>query len=197
MSSQHLLLHTPHGPLYGQLELPPAAHALIVLARARHQAVDTAIIAHLASRGYALAGLDLLTAQEAHFVDATQNVARLTERLLDLLTLLRRTPGVADLPLGIFASGDSTPAAIRAAAQRDSQVRALACHGGLVDRAGLQALTCLRAPLLLLVDAGDHTARLAFERARPHLQSAQESHELRGGEDPLLRVAAWFGLFLG
>ena len=79
--------------------------------------------------------------------------------------LIRRDGDMEVLPLAIFATGDTSPAAIRAAAQRDTQVQALACHGGLIDRAGLEALKYLSAPLLMLFDAEDRIGPLAAERA--------------------------------
>lgn len=191
-----LSLHLPHGALHGKLELPMAAHGLILLARSHHVAVDDAITANLAARGYAIFAMDILTAQELHFADATQNVPRLAERLLEMLDLIKREPDIADLPLAIFANGDVTPAVIRAAAQRNAQVSVLACHNGLVDRAGVQALELLEAPLLMLFDPDETVATQAYQRAERHIQVVHEMHVLRPGEDPVLRVVAWLGLHL-
>jgi len=189
-------LQTPHGPLHGQLELPEHPRGLILLARAHHAAVDTVIAANLAARGYAILAMELLSTQETHFADATQNVPRLAQRMLDILDLIRQDGDMQELPLGIFATGDSTPAAIRAAAQRDTQVKALACHGGLIDRAGLQALDLLVAPLLMLFDTDDEFGPQAFRRAAAHLHGVHETRRLDVAEDPILRVAAWFSLHL-
>ena len=193
---RNISLQTPHGALHGRLDLPANPRGLIVLTRAHHAPADTAIAANLAARGYALLAMELLTTQEAHFVDATQNVPRLAQRLLDVLDLARLDGDMENLPLAIFATGDSTPAAIRAAAQRDTQVKALACHGGLIDRAGLQSLDLLVAPLLMLFDAEDDIAKAAYMRAAIHLRAPHEMHTLGPAEDPVLRVAAWFGLHL-
>jgi len=194
--NRSLSIHTPHGTLHGQLEIPENAHGLILLARSHHAAVDTAIAANLAARGYAILAMELLSTQEAQFADATQNVPRLAQRLLDVLDLIRHDGDMQDLPLAIFATGDSAPAAIRAAAQRDTQVRALACHGGLIDRAGLQALSLLVAPLLMLFDAEDEFGKTAYQRAASHLEAVHEMHVLDIAEDPVMRVAAWFSLHL-
>jgi len=194
--NRSISIHTQTGPLHGPSELPDEAHGLILLARSHHAPVDTAITANLAARGSAILAMELLTTQETQFVDATQNVPRLTQRLLDILDLIHHDGDMQDLPLGIFATGDSTPAAIRAAAQRDTQVRALACHGGLIDRAGLQALGLLSAPLLMLFDADDVVTRTAYLRAAPHLRGIHEMHVLDQAEDPIMRVAAWFSLYL-
>jgi hypothetical protein len=191
-----LSLHTPHGPLHGQLDLPDNPRDLILLARAHHAPVDTFITANLAARQHAVFSMELLSAQEAQFADATQNVPRLTERLLDILDLIRHDGDMENLPLAIFATGDATPAAIRAAAQRDKQVKVLACHGGQADRAGLQALKLLNAPLMMLLDHGDATAIIAWQRAVIHHPGIHESHLLQDGENPVSHIAAWLALYL-
>jgi hypothetical protein len=194
--NRSLSIHTPHGPLHGELFAPDEAQAIVLLARALPGTVDSLIAANLAARGYAILSIELLTQQESHFPDATLDVARLTLRLLDMMDLLRKEVRFADLPLGIFATGDVTPAAVRAAAQRDRQIQALACHGGLIDRAGLQALNLLSAPLLMLQDPADSIGQTAFQRALRHLHGVHETHQLGPAEDPVIRVAAWFGLHL-
>lgn len=194
--TRDLSIQTAHGPLHGKMTLPDEPLAIILLARSHHAPVDALISANLANRGYAILSMDLLTAQEAHFVDATQNVPRLAQRLIDLLDLVRRDESLADLPFAIFATGDASPAAVRAAAQRDKQIHALACHGGLIDRAGKQSLEFLCAPLLMLCDIDDEPVKTSYERSRPYLGAPHEFHQLNPAEDFVLRVAAWFSLHL-
>jgi hypothetical protein len=189
--NRHIALHTPHGSLHGQLERPDDPRGLIVLARSHHLPVDTTVTANLAARGHAILAMELLTAHELQFVDATQNVPRLAQRLLDILDLARHDGDMQDLPLGIFASGEIAPAVIRAAARRDAQVRAIACHGGLIDRAGAQALELLVAPLLMLIDADDATTLAAYRRAESHLRCIHEMHLAAIGESMESHVADW------
>jgi hypothetical protein len=192
-----LAIHTAHGSLHGHLDLPAQAKRLILLAHTRQTPVDTIITAHLAARGNAILGIELLTPQEARFVDASQNIPRLTQHLLATLDLIRQDSEMQPLPLAIFSSGDATPAVIRAAAQRDAQIKVIAAHGGIIDRAGLQALKFLAAPLMMLFDADDPVGQLAYKRATPHLGCSHEMHLLKAGEDPVIRVAAWFSLHSG
>lgn len=196
MQSHTLSLQTPHGNLHGQISHPPGARAAILLARAQHVAVDTIIAANLANRGYAMLSMELLTHHEAQFADATHNTPRLAQRLIDILDLVRRNPLLADLPFAIYATGDSSPAAVKAAAQRDEKIRALACHGGYIDRAGKQSLELLAAPLLMLADPADQAVKASYERAKPFLHPPLEFHELGPAEDPVMRVAAWFASYL-
>jgi hypothetical protein len=191
-----LVIQTPLGQLHGQLNLPDNPRGLVLLARAHHAPIDAVIAANLAARGYGILNMELLTAREAQFADATQNVPRLSQRLLDIIDLIRNDGDMQDLPLAIYATGDATPAAIRTAAQRDTQVKVLAAHGGIIDRAGLQGLNLLVAPLLMLFDADDHFGETAYRRATVHLKGVHEMHVLHSGEDPVVRVAAWLGLHL-
>ncbi len=193
--NRHIALHTRHGSLHGQLERPDNPRGLIVLARSHHLPIDATITANLAARGYAIFTMELLTAHELQFVDATQNVPRLAQRLIDALDLARNDGDMQDLPLGIFASGDIAPAAIRAAAQRDAQVRAVVCHGGLIDRAGVQALELLVAPLLMVIDADDETAQAAYKRAAPHLRCVHEMQLAELGESLENPLTIWFSRF--
>lgn len=192
-----LSIDTPHGRLHGRLELPESPRGLVLLARALRAPVDTIVAGRLAARGYAVLIMELLTTQEAQFVDATQNVPRLAQRLISLLDLVRDDGDTENLPLAIYALGDSSPAALRAAAQRDAQVRALACHGGLLDHAGLQSLTLNQAPLLMLIDTTDQTGQTAWQRTAAHLQCAHEMHVLGPLEDPVTHIASWFSAHMG
>ena len=194
--NRHITLQTPHGSLHGQLERPDFPRGLILLARAHHVPVDTLTAARLAAQGYAVFVMELLSAHELQFADATQNVPRLTLRLIDILDMIRNDGDMQDLSLGIIASGDIAPAAIRAAAQRDAQVKALACHGGLIDRAGAQALDLLVAPLLMLFDAEDNIGETAYQRATSHLHGLHQKHVLAIGEDPAIPITTWFSRHL-
>lgn len=193
---RHIVLHTPHGSLHGQLNRPENPIGLILIARSHRVPEDDASIAELSARGFALLIMDLLTAHELQFADATQNVPRLAQRLLDVLDLIRNDGDMQDLPLGVYANGDATPAAIRCAAQRDIQVKVLACHGGLIDRAGLQALELLAAPFLMVVDHDDPLTAAAYQRAMPHLGCTHQLHTRVTGDHPLTEVNEWFARHL-
>lgn len=189
---RHIVLHTPHGSLHGQFERPDNPRGLILIAHSHRVPDDAALLASLAANGFALLSMDLLSAHELQFADATQNVPRLAQRLLDVLDLIRNDGDMQDLALGIHASGDATPAAVRCAAQRDIQVKVLVCDGGLVDRAGLQALALLAAPLLMRVDHDDLPAAAAYRRAAAHLNGEHQLRLLAAGDHPLAEVTAWF-----
>jgi dienelactone hydrolase len=190
--NRFITLQTPHGSLHGQLDLPDTPRGLVLIARAHHAPEDMAISSSFAEFGCATLTMELLSAQEVQFPDATQNVPRLTQRLIDILDLTRKDGDMEKLPLTIFTSGDVGPAAIRAAAQRDTLVRAVACHGGLIDRAGAQALKLLVAPLLMLFDADDLIGKTAYQRAASYLGGVHAMQTVEIGEDPAAPAAIWF-----
>ncbi len=193
---RYITLQAPHGSLHGRLGLPEQPRGLILIVRAHRLPEDELAAAEFEARGYATLCIDLLTTQELQFIDATQNVPRLAQRLLDVLDLIRNDGDMQTLPLGLYANGDTAPAAIRCAAQRDIQVKALACHGGLIDRAGVQSLELMMAPLLILFDHDDELAPAAFQRAARHLGGPRETRRLAPLDKPLPAVADWFARHL-
>ncbi len=193
--NRHITLQTPHGTLHGHLDRPDLTCGLVLIARPHNGPLDASQTAEFLNRGHAVLGMELLTAQEIQFADATQNVPRLTQRLIDILDLIRNDGDMQELPLGIFVHGDMTPAAVRASALRDAQVTALACHGGLIDRAGKQALDLLVAPLLMLFDPDDTVGMTAYRRAAQHLACKNDFQALSQGESPIGLVSQWFTEF--
>lgn len=189
--TRDLAFATPHGRLAGEVSLPPEPRGLVVVAGLHSSPLTGPIAEAAAEARLAVFTLELLTAQELHFPDSAHNVPLLCERLLHGLELAQRDAETQDLPVGIFADAAAAPAAIRAAARRDSQVRALACHGGLVDVAGIQNLELLAAALLMLADADDTVSEASLRRAAAHLSAPWECVTLAPGESPARRAVAW------
>lgn len=185
-----IVLPTQHGALQGQLTLPASARGLIILAHADSAAFTG--LARLAAGRHGVLSMGLLAAQELEFPDTLHNVALLTQRLLDVLNFVRNDGDTETLPVGLLSTAYATPAAIRTAVQRDVQVRALACLGGLIDLAGRQYLDLLAAPLLMLIEADDVAAAHSFEHAAPHFGAPHRLQRLAAGEDAGDRLAAWF-----
>ncbi|MCL2524740.1 MAG: hypothetical protein FWF20_04415 [Betaproteobacteria bacterium] len=190
--NRHITLNTPSGTLHGYLDCPEQARGLALLARIQRTPRDEIVAAGLTASGYATLSMGLLTTRELNFADAAQNIPRLCQRLLAILGLLANDGDTEELPLALFAAGDATPAAIRIAARRDQQARVLVCHGGLIDRAGLQALKFMTAPLLMLFDADDSFGPAAFHRAQTRLRATCDEQTLLAGEDTTPYITAWF-----
>ena len=187
---RELSIVLPYGRLHGALERSEANRCLILMVRARPGAADGALTASLVSRGYAVLHFALLTAQEAQFPDAGMNIPKLSQRLLKILELIHFDAELQDFPLTVLASGEATPVAIRAAAQRDVQVKVLICHGGLADRAGRESLQALAAPFLMLTDPDEPLEQQAFERASTYLRGEYQAVVLTD-EGPVPPIAQW------
>jgi len=188
--------------LHGELLMPATPVGIVIFVAASGSG-------ELAQRGDAAAcclrhglgclTIDLLDADAARFADAAQHLPMLAERLLAVVAQLTRmidSEAVPSVPIGLYATGDATPLAVRVAAIRDRAIAALCCRGGLVDLAGLQYLRELKAPLQLLVDTGDETAADNLRRARPHLHVPVTVEPLPPGDAAPARAAelaaGWF-----
>lgn len=177
--------------IHGRLALPESPRDLLLLAHAGFATVDDENRDFLLTQGHALLNCALLDEEEIRYPDAKYNVFRLTERLLQALARLLRRPELKALPLILCTDQACTPAAVRAAVQRDQQITAIAACGGDIDRAGGEALRYLKQPLLLLHTADDPRTPAAHARARHHLQAPCTLAQLAADDKPLLRQAAW------
>ena len=140
----------------------------------------------LLAENFATVQMPLLREAERHFADATTHLPRLAERLLALLGLLRQqmnNQAIPEVGIGLVAAGDMSPLALRVAAIRDEDVKALVCHGGLLDLAGVQYLKVLRAPLLMLVDPDDTPASANARRAAGLIPAITEIVQLLPVQD--------------
>jgi len=177
-------VQSAHNPLHGQLLLPPNTRGLVLLVRIGTSVEfnlgtepnpppppktgEETLAAVLQSAGLASLTIDLLTLKESRFVGVRNNVPLHSKRLLDTLTRIKQqlqNEGLTTLPIGLCGSGPSSPVVVRVAAQRDNDIAAVVCRGGLIDRAGSLYLHALAAPILLLVGADDQTCITSSQRA--------------------------------
>lgn len=203
-----LVLAVPHGTLHGELLLPDHARGIVLYVAASGtdlQAAHGHSAEDLHACGFGTLAIDLLIESERHFADADRHLPHLADRLLAVIHQLHRRMELEEiptLPLGLIAAYDATPLAVRVAAQRDQDIGALVCHGGLVDLAGLQYLKVLQAPLLLLTDSDDTVASRNLQRARQYMPGVVETEQLPTAPDQTTRAATqhaarWFQRYLG
>lgn len=184
-------LPTTHGALPVHLVLPGRIAGVVVVAATPGVTELTPLEETLLRHDLAVLTPELLTSRDLHFPDHLHNVPLLSERLLQVLAFADHDGDTAELPVGIHACAALAPAALRAAAQRDAQVRALVCHGGIIDLAGLQYLELLAAPLLMLFEPEDELGQTSFQRAAPHLGAPWETRQLASGDDGVALAAHW------
>lgn len=190
-----LAVNIPQGKLFGQLALPAAPRSLIVVPHGGdpHGAQAHVVAALLADR-HAVLSIDLLTHQETHVSEIARNVHELTPRLTRLLDYVKLDVDTAGLPIGIFAVGYAAAAAVRCAAERDTEVLALVVYQGLIDHAGRTYLQALNAPLLVLLHEDETALRASTERAFAHLEAVHEMH-FSDANTVARETCAWFNRY--
>jgi len=152
--------------LSGELAVPDAAQAVIVLAHGSGSTEGRVLTRLLAERlnSFDLATLcaDLLTAKEQKIDEGTGrlrfDVRLLAERLCATVGCVRGHAWTDRLPIGLLASGTAAAAALVTAANHPGMADAVVCLGGRPDLAG-DALARVVVPVLMIV--GDHNRRIA------------------------------------
>jgi len=153
--------------LPGDLTLPPKPAGAVIFAHgsgsSRLSPRNRSVAGTIVGAGLATLLFDLLTAPEAADRGNVFNVGLLAERLIAATHRLRHEPEVGVLPIGYFGASTGAAAALWAAAEPDSRVRAIVSRGGRPDLAG-DRLERVTAPTLLIVGGEDHTV-LELNRA--------------------------------
>ena len=192
---RHFAVPSPQGRLPAHLTRPEGSRALIVVIHAGTCPAAATLTADFSAHPWAILEVDLLTAEETHAHGDEEKAAQLSQRLISVLDFIHNDGDTAGLPVGFYALGRATPAAIRAAAQRDATVRVIVVRGGLIDHAGKEYLEALAAPLLVLADLGDSTAEIIVRGAFQHLNAPHALERLETG-DAGLKPASWFAQWL-
>ncbi len=129
----------------------------------------------------------------------------LAQRLIEATDWVADQKLTSDLPIGYFGASTGAAAALVAAAERPTAVRAVVSRGGRPDLAG-PALTRVRAATLLIVGGADYRVLALNREAFAQLQTEKELVVVRGAthlfEEPgalseVARLArAWFLRYL-
>jgi putative phosphoribosyl transferase len=146
----------------GDLVVPEGATGVVVFAHgsgsSRHSPRNGMVAGMLNTVGLATLLFDLLTPAEGGKRDPVFDIELLAGRLVQATAWLRERDAVGDLPLGYFGASTGAAAALCAAAELGSEVRAVVSRGGRPDLAGM-ALVDVTAPTLLIVGSRDTTVR--------------------------------------
>jgi putative phosphoribosyl transferase len=190
--------------------IPPEAFGVVLFAHGsgsgRHSPRNRMVAKVLNDGGIATVLVDLLTPDEERDRAKVFDVRLLAERLGDVGRFMRTWPDVGDAPLGYFGASTGAGAALWAAAQPGSDVRALVLRGGRPDLAA-PLLPAVTAPTLLIVGGCDETVLALNRRAQADLRCPNRLVVVPGAthlfEEPgaLETVAAqareWFTDYLG
>ena len=160
---QEVRIPIAHTWLHGDLAVPPQAFGLVLFAHGsgsgRHSARNRLVARRLQEARIATLLFDLLTLEEEQVDLRTAehrfDIALLTRRVEAAAQWTRSDPRLRELPLGLFGASTGSAAALIAAAQLGSSVRAVVSRGGRPDLAGPAALAAVQAPTLLIVGGAD------------------------------------------
>src|SRR5882672_1356809 len=179
----------------GDLSIPANAQGLVIFVHgsgsSRHSRRNRAVGEVLLQARLATLLLDLLTQDEERVDDVTAefrfDIPFLANRVTATIDWATTDPSIASLPLGLFGASTGAAAALVAAAERPSVVRAVVSRGGRPDLAGA-ALDRVTAPTLLIVGGRDEVVlelnRHALERLRGPKQLVVVPHATHLFEEP-------------
>jgi putative phosphoribosyl transferase len=158
--------------LPGRLTIPSGAAALVVFAHGsgsgRHSPRNQAVARALNDAGLGALLFDLLSPEEEADRANVFDIPLLAGRLGAATAWLRDEEDARALPIGFFGASTGAGAALWAAAEPDSPVRAIVSRGGRPDLARSR-LDAVRAPTLLIVGGRDEAVLEMNRDAARHL----------------------------
>jgi putative phosphoribosyl transferase len=158
--------------LAGHLTIPSGARGLVVFAHGsgsgRHSPRNQAVARALNDAGLGTLLFDLLSPEEEADRANVFDIPLLAGRLGAATAWLLDQDDTRALPIGFFGASTGAGAALWAAAEPDSPVRAIVSRGGRPDLAGAR-LESVRAPTLLIVGGRDEAVIEMNRDAARHL----------------------------
>ncbi len=194
----------------GTLGLPAKPCGLVLFAHgsgsSRLSTRNRFVAEYLRREGIATLLFDLLTEDEDRTYETRFDIDLLTRRLLGATRWVRQQPAARGLALGYFGASTGAAAALRAAAEPDSDIHAVVSRGGRPDMA-LAELPRVAAPTLLIVGGHDGVviqlnrqayAALRAEKKLSIIPGATHLFEEPGAlEEAARQAATWFTRHLG
>jgi putative phosphoribosyl transferase len=169
--------------LPGSLTIPSGPRGLVVFAHGsgsgRHSPRNQAVARALNDAGLGTLLFDLLSPEEEADRANVFDIPLLAGRLGAATAWLREQEDAPTLPIGLFGASTGAGAALWAAAEPDSPVRAIVSRGGRPDLAGPR-LAAVRAPALLIVGGRDATV-LEMNRDAARLLTCEHRIEVVPG----------------
>jgi pimeloyl-ACP methyl ester carboxylesterase len=206
------LVHVPADgvTLEGALVVPVEARGVVLFAHgsgsSRHSPRNNYVARVLQAGALGTLLIDLLTEREDATYETRFDIDLLAHRLTATTEWLWEQPATQHLDMGYFGASTGAAAALRAAADVGSRIKAIVSRGGRPDMAE-SALDRVQAPTLLIVGGRDDVVielnQRAFERLRGVKElvivpGATHLFEEAGALEEVARLAArWFGRYLG
>lgn len=167
-----VLMTTTKVALKGELQVPAHASGIVLFAHgsgsSRHSVRNRMVARTLHRAGIGTLLFDLLTPEE-EMQDLNNGFLRfdiplLTQRLMIAAYWLHFHPLAKDLPYGFFGASTGAAAALQAAAELGTEIRAVVSRGGRPDLA-IRRLPDVKSPTLLIVGGNDELVLKLNQRA--------------------------------
>jgi alpha-beta hydrolase superfamily lysophospholipase len=206
------LVHIPADNVHieGMLELPANARGIVLFAHgsgsSRHSPRNNYVARILHSGGMGTLLMDLLTSEEDMDYQVRFDIPLLTHRLLAATHWLQTEQQVKHLPIAYFGASTGAAAALQAAAVLGNKIKAVVSRGGRPDLAGVDDLSMVISPTLLLIGGLDDVVIELNQEAYSHMHCTKHISIIPGAthlfEEPgtLETVASlasdWFKQYL-
>lgn len=162
--------------LPGSLELPPNARAVVIFAHgsgsSRLSPRNRWVAQQLNQGGLATLLFDLLTIEESRDRMLIFDVPLLARRLSLATRWIEKHPQAGHLPIAYFGASTGSAAALWAASEFGSLIRAVVSRGGRPDLA-LHRLKNVQSPTLLIVGGNDEEVIELNEKAHELLPDSE------------------------
>ena len=197
----------------GNLTIPQKARGIVLFAHGsgsgRFSPRNTKVAREINASGIATLLIDLLTedeeAEDTYSGEYRFNIDLLAQRLVDATAWTKKNQDTKDLAVGYFGASTGAAAALIAAAQLPTLVKAVVSRGGRPDLAGT-ALPSVKAPTLLIVGGDDlevlelnkeALAQLSSEKKLTVVPGATHLFEEPGKLEQEAKLAiGWFSKYL-
>lgn len=158
--------------LEADLVIPAGAQSIILFAHgsgsSRYSTRNRHVAQLLNEGGFATLLVDLLTDEEKKVDEKSAHyrfdISLLSRRLLKITDWILDEPGTNSLKIGYFASSTGAAAAIRAAAERVSLIKAIVSRAGRPDLSGAKTLGKITVPTLFLLGSRDSPNLIAVHQ---------------------------------
>ena len=143
----------------GLLGVPVSAIGLVIFAHgsgsSRLSKRNNYVAEVIREHGMATLLFDLLTEKEDQVYENRFDIPLLTERLIEVTHWVKTQLTLANLAIGYFGASTGAAAALKAAAALGDTVAAVVSRGGRPDLAGVDDLSAVVSPTLLIVGGYD------------------------------------------
>lgn len=195
--------------LKGDLNVPEGSASIVIFAHgsgsSRLSPRNTMVAKYLNQANMGTLLFDLLTEKEDEVYENRFDIELLTQRLIAATQWLQSQTEYRDLAVGYFGASTGAAAALNAAAQLQTSVKAVVSRGGRPDLA-MALLDRVTAPTLLIVGSMDYDVlqlnnkayeRLTSEKKMEIIPGATHLFEEPGTMEQVIEVAkSWFQIHL-